>query len=298
MSHFNAHGIYEGSGSHVSSATTVPPSFVSVAARGEWSIGKILDVYFKFAMGGDQYLGRILALLDPNSEKFGVLPPHWKDKDNELVKRAIEITFGGVLAAHAGTNHDPTGLLSMLCASIIYHSDWLISKMSEYPDHPFHHIPILSETELLKELKSENLTIGPNDHVPMATGVPPHIVHTVAINKVFDICTDIKNEGRELKNCLRESVSDAVDAKVRAEGGVNLTILADALLTLKDELFGKIESIAYVQNNHLSQLEESGRTSVEPQVQIANCLSFLYNSKSWCIPKSFEFPSSVTRLNG
>ena len=56
LSHFNAHGIRKGSGLYASSATTNPPSFVAVAARG-----KILDVYFKFAMDGDQYLGRMLA---------------------------------------------------------------------------------------------------------------------------------------------------------------------------------------------------------------------------------------------
>ena len=57
LSHFNAHGIRKGSGLHASSASTMPSTFVAVAARGEGSIGKILDVYFKFAMGGDQYLG-------------------------------------------------------------------------------------------------------------------------------------------------------------------------------------------------------------------------------------------------
>ena len=93
-------------------------------------------------------------------------------------------------------------------------------------------------------------------------------------------------------------MSDAVDAKVRAEGGVNSAILKDSLLKLKEELFGKIDTISYTQNNDLSRLEDLGTTSVEPHVQTANCLSFLYNGKSWCVPKSFEFPTGVTRLNG
>ena len=42
VSHFNTHGLHKGA----SSATTLPPSFVSVAARGEWSIGRILDVHW------------------------------------------------------------------------------------------------------------------------------------------------------------------------------------------------------------------------------------------------------------
>ena len=37
--------------------------FVVVAEYGEWSIGKISDVYFNFAMGGEQYLESLLELL-------------------------------------------------------------------------------------------------------------------------------------------------------------------------------------------------------------------------------------------
>jgi hypothetical protein len=57
LSHFHAHGIRKGSRTHASSVTTVPPAFTSVAAQGEWSKGKILDIYFQFALGGDYYLG-------------------------------------------------------------------------------------------------------------------------------------------------------------------------------------------------------------------------------------------------
>jgi len=183
LSHFNAHCIRKGSGSHASSASTMPPSFVAVAARGEWSIGKILDVYFKFAMGGDQYLGRILALLDPNEDEFAVLPPHWKDPCHLTVMHAIKITFRNVLVNHGETSHDPTGLLSLLLASIVHHSSWLLAICSQFPDHPFHSIPILNEPELLHELKTNHLTMDPNDHVPIATGVPPSVKHAQALKK-------------------------------------------------------------------------------------------------------------------
>jgi hypothetical protein len=39
---------------HDASATTRPPLFTSIAARGVWSQGRTLDVlYFQFAAGGD-----------------------------------------------------------------------------------------------------------------------------------------------------------------------------------------------------------------------------------------------------
>jgi hypothetical protein len=53
------------------------PSLPRLTRRGEWSIGTVLDMYWYFGSVGDNYLGRILALLDPNSSDFDLLPPHW-----------------------------------------------------------------------------------------------------------------------------------------------------------------------------------------------------------------------------
>lgn len=182
-----AHGLRKGAGSAASSATTDPPSFVSVAARGEWSIGKVLDVYFKFAMGGDQYLGRILALLDPNETTFAILPPHWINPIDSLVLKGIAVNFGKIATAHCDTNQDPSGLLSLLLASIVYHSDWLKSICAKYPSHPFHLIPILNDNELLLELK-KLVTLEPNDHVPMATGIPAHVSHNKKLDQIMAKC--------------------------------------------------------------------------------------------------------------
>ena len=54
-----------------------PPPIASIANRGDWSLGKVLDVYWQFAEAGDAYLGRCLCGLDPNHSTFSVLPPHW-----------------------------------------------------------------------------------------------------------------------------------------------------------------------------------------------------------------------------
>ena len=42
--HANAHGVRKGSASFASSGTTCPPSVVSIANRGDWSMGAVLDV--------------------------------------------------------------------------------------------------------------------------------------------------------------------------------------------------------------------------------------------------------------
>ena len=71
----NTHGIRKGGSRHACVGTTCPPSLVSLALRGEWSMGKVFDIYFKFGEFGDQYLGKILCVLDPNDTSFACLPP-------------------------------------------------------------------------------------------------------------------------------------------------------------------------------------------------------------------------------
>ena len=52
-SQFNPHGFRKGSATYAASGTTMAPSIPSIARRGEWSIGKILDVYWHFLSSGD-----------------------------------------------------------------------------------------------------------------------------------------------------------------------------------------------------------------------------------------------------
>jgi len=57
VDHANTHGVRKGSGTSASSGTTMPPPVSSIAARGEWSLGQILDLYWQFSAPGDTYLG-------------------------------------------------------------------------------------------------------------------------------------------------------------------------------------------------------------------------------------------------
>lgn len=141
-------------------------------ARGEWSLGKIIDVYFKFGQVGDQYLGRILALLDPNTPEFKVLPPHWIDATDPAIKEGIEVCFPKLTEAHGNTAHDPTGLsLSIFLAQLVYHSDWLLQMSALHKGHQFGSIPIIDNHILLKKLK-ENVTLEPSPSCCKPSGHP------------------------------------------------------------------------------------------------------------------------------
>ena len=47
--HFHPHGVRKGAGTHVTTCTMDPPPIPSVLMRGEWSLGKVLEVYWKWS---------------------------------------------------------------------------------------------------------------------------------------------------------------------------------------------------------------------------------------------------------
>ena len=151
--HFHPHGLRKGSASFASSGTTCAPSIPSICNRSEWSMGKVLDVYWHFCNEGNHYLGRVLCGLDPNNETFSTLPPHFtvtgdlmSDPDIAL---AMDIMYRPIMEAYKDqVKLDPTGLLLLLLVSIVYHLDWLISETRTQPGHPFTHLAVLNNRPL------------------------------------------------------------------------------------------------------------------------------------------------------
>jgi hypothetical protein len=146
------------------------------------------------------------------------------------------------MAAHSLTSHNPSGLLSLLLASMVHSSDWLYNMCSNHPGHPIHSLPILNNKELLLELKVL-LTCEANNHVPMAIGVPPHVVHTQAIKEVHAVCIETRDTIAQFRDDIEKAISEAVDAKVASEGNVNLSILHDVVGNLEAELLEKLDCI-------------------------------------------------------
>ena len=182
---FNPYGTRKGSATHAVSGTTMPPSIPSIARRGEWSIGSVLDVYWHFGSVGDQYLGRILAGLDPMSPNFDVLPPHWNISDpmsNEFVKRGMNLTYKNFMENKPAY----TALILRLFACVVFHSDALIATMASHSGHDFTKVAILHDRALLKELKSLVTLERTAGVIEASTGIPPHVTHARQLEKLLE----------------------------------------------------------------------------------------------------------------
>ena len=113
--------------------------------RGEWSLGKVLEVYWKWSTIGDTYIGRCLAGHNPDNSGFGLLPPHFSEgTENPHIKEGLRLYFGGILDRFAGTGIE--GALLLFLAIIVYHADaFLLPQITGNSSHPFMNIPILSK---------------------------------------------------------------------------------------------------------------------------------------------------------
>jgi hypothetical protein len=173
--HANSHSIRTGSATKVTSGTILPPPTSSIAARGEWSLRRILDNYWHFAEPGDHHLGRCLAGLDPNSEDFAILPPHFtvgNPMENVRIHEAVELMYGPSLQQWASTKDlDPAALFGKVLPSLVYHSESLQSTIRRVPGHPFAGIPLVNNPALLRDMK-ELVTIKPSPQISTPTGLP------------------------------------------------------------------------------------------------------------------------------
>lgn len=107
-------------------------SFLALIHRARWAVGDfgVQLTYVKHSPGGDAHIGRILSLLNPQSEQFAVLLPHfcYVDVTDDTVQRAVDEVFG----TDVPENMKP--VLPYLLANLVYHKDFLAANLPA--NHP------------------------------------------------------------------------------------------------------------------------------------------------------------------
>ena len=64
----------------------------------------MFEVYLGFAEPGNQYLGRLLAGLLPNSAEFGCIPPHFIcGMENRVINEAMKLCFSSIFSSSSAT---------------------------------------------------------------------------------------------------------------------------------------------------------------------------------------------------
>jgi len=312
--HVNTHGIRKGSSTHAASNTTCPPPLPSIFLRGEWSMGIVLDIYWRFAEAGDHYLGRLLAGLDSNSADFGILPPHFiVPISNVHVQQALQLLYGNIITSIQDENKSfLKGILLRLLASLVYHEGKLREIIATKSGHPFGNIRLLRDTALLAHLKPL-VTIEPTQNIlSVSTGLPPH---TVCIKKLHDITTliqaDLTQRQRDreedlaqwaiFKEDLQKGFVDAIEARAVENGQLTADGLNRILQRQEESLITRFNSTV---RSELSQFLNINGVSVRPNQQqpelprvqedaTTRYPYYLFRGKAFVVPETYDLPEGT-----
>lgn len=321
--HFNPHGTRKGSATHVTTCTMDPPPIPSVMMRGEWSMGKVLEVYWRFSALGDTYLGRCLAGMSPDKPLFGILPPHFTvNSDNKYVKEGMRACFGVILDnfGHCGVE----GALLLFLASIVYHSKkggFLMQTIANHPNHPFLNIPILSNTALLEKLQELVTTEPTPDIMEEPTGVPQTVKMQDKLREFSTELRAFREEFENFKSSLPDLMKKAVDEKIKEAGNVSPDMVLEKIGEVTQELTTKLtekmdqrfeEMAKLVQTPASHHLDEAVMGQGEDGYQIGRPGAQLYRSykyedpnaamtkrhlTDWAVPETFAFPTPTPFLD-
>jgi hypothetical protein len=296
--HANTHGIRKGAATHCTSGTTLGAALVAVARRGEWTQGSVYDIYFQFAEPGDQYLGRIIAGLDPNSPEFDVLPPHFKGgAQNENVKCAMELCFGPIIENHA-KEHSVKGILLLCLASMVHHSDFLKSYVAKDLRHPFSLIPILNNDDLLGKLKKA-LATADDDDTMRPTGIPPHVRQLRMLQEVVKKINEVHVlqllEIQQIKEVVRQAIEEN---DIRA-GNVTLPALVERMEERHKEEMEAIKQT--IEKTLETRFEDYGLKRREPAAAETSAstatgsgqYTYMYSGAFWDVPMGYQFPKKA-----
>ena len=157
--------------------------------------------------------------------------------------------------------------------------------------------------------KTEFLFLGPgrkyktaaelNEHVPRVTGIPPHVEHMRQIKNLEALAIHTRDSVDGFRADLVSAVSDAVDAKVEADGQVNAAILQASLKGLEERILERIDGPRLDNESNTQQSANSHVDLAGLQLRAGgDYASFVYRGKFWPVPQDFQFPVEVTRLNG
>ena len=311
--HFHPYGTRKGSATHATTGTMEPAPIPSVMKRGEWTLGKVLDLYWKFSELGDYYLGRCLAFLDPDEENFSVLPPHFTLDNplaNEFVQAAMTLCFGPIIEKW-GSRLAIEGILLLMLASMIYHSDWMLERIARDPSHPFQGIPILHRPELLGKLK-ELVTLEPAGKMQTATGVPRHTKLLKKISAVWTVAQASLTQLTEMTTRLPEIIKNAINATAAEAGQVTVPFVMELF-----EIESEKMRVEHAKNHEelkatileVTQLLQPAnpRTQqpvaapiVQPTINdrqrtMGLWRDYVYGRGSYAVPSDFRFPKSSLR---
>jgi hypothetical protein len=270
------HSIRKGAVSYLASLPGGPPA-ASTCIRSGWTMGKVKDIYMRYVVSGDQFVGRCLTLLSVLCTEFAVSPVHFVSEEYDWIEPSRQLQFpmvGKVVGFEKMTR--------MCLAAVIYHHGWLSSVL--HVNHVFLQSSYIHRTQEILGRRDECVTVAYpwEDNNFAFTGVPPHtaiLQELTAIKQnqralmgefVIEVTTVLNNMGidggRMTEQHLRHVLQELQTTFLQQLQQQNITVVG-------------AEPANVAVNDHLNA-PEAGR----------NYMSHVYNGKFNRVPKDWRIP--------
>ena len=263
------HSIRKGVTTFASSGTTGGPSIVSICIRCGWSLGNVMERYFRYENAGDQFLGRVVAGLPVNNSNFSILPPHFPSEQDSELNECIKNMFPTI-----STVPHLHGVLKLVLASLVYHYEFLIQTMS---GHALLSTPLFCNPEMVTYLRSK-LIFGFESPVLRSAGIPPHVELYKRLDKHHESILS-------LPKIIIEAIDKMLEDKGVQAGNITREYLQNTVSTAIAGLTNFI--LAHVRSPAMSPISNGNFSSTGA----TNFNVFQWGGKFRQLPESFEFPS-------
>lgn len=208
-----AHSFRKGGRSYLAGGTTMGPPTPSALLRGGWSLEGIDGKYVRYEHAGDQWIGRLLAMLDFLSADFAILPPHFNVVDDDVYE-ATNLVFPGAAV-------EIRGVLVMCLASLVYHREYFRANLEK--DHPIFKTVLF--TQGIADRLGARVALKFENDLMTPTGVPP-------LTKILGQVERLSAQTANLPEVLRTAIHDEFEQRQFDAGNIT----RDAVQGMMDAL--------------------------------------------------------------
>jgi hypothetical protein len=259
-----AHSFRKGGRSYAQGGTTGRPSTPSILLRGLWALEGLDKKYVRYEAAADQFIGRILAMLDINSPDFAVLCPHFDIVDESVVAATRECFPGAPVEF---------GCVLIHClASLVHHREYLRAHLNE--NHPLFKSVVFTQGYVDK-LAGRVALAFPTDKVT-PTGVPPHVSIQRQLRNVERIVEEVPVR-------VREALAAEFEQRALDAGSITRANLEEML----QSMMGRLE--ASLKPQQPQQPQQAEVRAVNGQFQ-----TWMVNGEMRRVPTDFKFDTTLS----
>ena len=252
------------------------PMHFTILLRGGWSIGSVLDRYFKLADKSDSEIAMLLACRNMYEKEFAQLVPHFKKPPREELLKSV---FVGEAFALKGLQ----AALPFLLANLLYHlvakrSSILVKIESIYPNLINKIGTICGKVQGLVEC------LGPDYAPNMDYFLQPTGQGVACLMRQLLKANEINNKNGEKLDYIIERIDGNIPAKKTSE---NYKDVLNGKHVMDDKLQKIYDKLVDMEKDRKRGIEAEAEDEFEPSNKRAK-KSHVKKATNWKMPKTFS----------